>query len=99
MWRSDVLLFPKFINILSILSYNFIEFIILLYTFLVIFCARYKEYMIFLISFSKLSDVLTVFTCASAIGNLWGILSPSPFVAFIGNISLLKAIRVNSRPT
>ena len=29
--------------------------------------------MIFLISFSKFSDVLLAFTCASAIGNLWSI--------------------------
>ena len=36
LWRSDVSLFLEFINILSILFYNFIEFIILLYTFLVI---------------------------------------------------------------
>ena len=35
-WRSDVSLFLEFINILSILFYNFIEFMILLYTFLVI---------------------------------------------------------------
>ena len=38
------------------------------------------------------------------VGNLWSIclevsiLSPLPFVAFIGNIPLLKAIRVNCRP-
>ena len=71
--ESDVLLFLEFINIVSILFYNFIEFIILLYTFLVISFARYKEYMICLISFSKFSDVLPAFTCASAIGNLWKI--------------------------
>ena len=53
-----------------LLFYNFIEFIILLYTFLVIFFARYKEHIICLISFSKFSDVLPVFTCARAIGNL-----------------------------
>ena len=43
---SDVLLFLEFINIVPILFYNFIEIIILLYTFLVIFFSRYKEYMI-----------------------------------------------------
>ena len=32
--------------------------------------ARYKEYMICLISFSKFSDVLPAFTCASVICNL-----------------------------
>ena len=31
---SDVLLFPEFINLVSILLYNFIEFNVLLYTFL-----------------------------------------------------------------
>ena len=32
MWGSDDLLFPEFINIVSILFYDFILFIILLYT-------------------------------------------------------------------
>ena len=65
-----MLLFPEFINIVSILFYNFMEFIILLYTFLVISFARYKEHLIFLISFSKFSDVLPAFTFAKPIGNL-----------------------------
>ena len=42
----------------------------LLYTFLVIYFARCKEYMICLISFNKFSDVLPAFTCRSATGNL-----------------------------
>ena len=58
---SDVLLFLEFINIVSFLFYNLIEFILLFYTFLVSSFARYKEYMICLISFSKLSDVLPTF--------------------------------------
>ena len=66
---SDVLLFPEFINIVSILFYNFIKFIISIYTFLVISFARYKKYIICLISISKFSDLLHVFTCTSAIGN------------------------------
>ena len=70
---SDILLFIEFINIVSVLFYKFIEFIILLYTFLVISFAWYKKYMICLISFSKFSDVLPAFTCPKAIGNLWGI--------------------------
>ena len=39
------------------------------------FChsVRYKEYMIFLILFSKLSDVLPAFTCESPIGKLLSI--------------------------
>ena len=68
--RIDVLLFLDFINIVSILFFNFIEFIMLLYTFLVISFARYKEYINFMILFSKFLDVLPTFTCASAIGNL-----------------------------
>ena len=68
---SDVLLFPEFINIVSILFYNFIKFIISIYTFLVISFARYKKYIICLISISKFSDLLHVFTCTSAIGNTW----------------------------
>ena len=43
---SDVLMFPEFINIVSILHYAFIEFSILLYTFLVISFAWYKDYII-----------------------------------------------------
>ena len=68
---SDVLLFSEFINIVSILSCNVIKFIILLYTFLIIYFSWYKENMVCLISFSKFSDVLHAFTCVSAIGNLW----------------------------
>ena len=85
---SDVLLFLEFINIVSVLFYNFTECIILLYAFLVIYFARYRKYMNCLISFSKFSDVLPVFTSASAISNLWSvclgvnILSPLPHSAF-----------------
>ena len=38
--------------------YNFIELIILLYTILIFSFDQYKEYMISLISFSKLSNLL-----------------------------------------
>ena len=69
--HPDVLLFFEFKNILlSILYYNFIELIILLYTFLLISFARYKQYMIFLISFRKFSGVLSPSTSVSAIGSL-----------------------------
>ena len=44
-------------NIVPILFYNFIEFIILLHTFLVISYAQYREYVFCLISFSKFLDV------------------------------------------
>ena len=49
--------------------HTFIKFIILLHTFLATAFARYKEYLICLISFSKFSYVLTAFTCARAIEN------------------------------
>ena len=58
---------------INFLYYNFIQFIILLYTFLVISFAWYQEYIICRISFEKFSDVLPAFTCARAIGNLWSI--------------------------
>ena len=69
LWGSDVLTFPEFMDIISIPFFNFIELIILLYTFLVISFAWYKEYMIWWISFSKFSDVLPAFTCAGAFRN------------------------------
>ena len=53
--------------------YTFTDFIILLYTFLVISFAGYNEHMTYLILFSKLPDVLRAFTCARAIGNLWSL--------------------------
>ena len=60
-----------------------------------------------------MSDVLPAFTCASAIGNLWSVclgvntfscIAKSkghlfPCIAFIGNIWLLKILRVNSWPS
>ena len=46
------------------------EFIILLYTFLVICFVWHKEYMTYLISFNRFSDVIPAFTDASGIGNL-----------------------------
>ena len=49
---------------------SIIYIVILLYTLLVIYFARYKEYMICLVSLSKFSDVLPAFTCARAIGKL-----------------------------
>ena len=53
--------------------YTFPEFIMLLYTFSVVFFAQYKEYMICLIPFSTFPDVLPAFTCAGATGNPWSI--------------------------
>ena len=73
LWGLNVLLFPEFINKLSILLDNYIEFIILLYTFLVMSIVQYMQYMIWWILFSKFLDVLPAFPCASDIGNLWNI--------------------------
>ena len=42
LWGSDISLFLKYINIVSFLFYNFIEFVVLLYTFLVVPFAQYK---------------------------------------------------------
>ena len=67
---SDVFLSSEFINIVSILFYDFIEFIVMAYTFLVISFARNKECIICLISFCKFSDALPAFTSARATGNL-----------------------------
>ena len=41
--------------------------------FLVISFAGYKKYIICLTSFTKFSDFLPAFICASAVGNLWSI--------------------------
>ena len=73
LWVLNFLPLLELINIVSILFYNFIEFIVLLHTFLVISFARYKDYVISPILFSKFSDLLPTFTCASAIGNPWSI--------------------------
>ena len=95
-WGSDVLLFLKFINIVFIFALYFIEFVISLYTFLLIYFAQYKEHIIFFILFINFSDVLR------AISNLWSIcfgvniFNPFPCVSFIGNIPLLKGLRINS---
>ena len=67
------MLFSELINLASISYYTFIEFFILLYTFLVISFAWYKEYNIGRISFDKFSDVLTACTCARVIGYLLSI--------------------------
>ena len=69
-WRSDALLFLELINIASNFHYTIIDSINLLSIFLAISVARYEEYIIYRISFSKFSNVLPAFTCASAIGNL-----------------------------
>ena len=110
--RRDVLLFLEFINIVFVFTICFIKFTTLMYIFLVILW--YKNYMIFLISFSKFSDVLTAFTSARAINNLWSIclgvntfrlewsetLSEKPVpLIFIKNIFLSEALRILPLPS
>ena len=86
LWQSYVLLFSEFANIVSILFYIFIEFIILLHTFLVISFAKYKEDIIWRISFIKPPNLFPGFIWARAIGNLWriclGVSILSPFLCF-----------------
>ena len=67
LWGLHVLLFFR-IHKYSI--HNFVEFIILLYTFLVIPFAWYKKYMIWRNLFSKFSDLLAAFTCTRAISKI-----------------------------
>ena len=74
LWGSDVVLFSEFINIVSFLYYYFIKFIILLYIFLIIVFAWYKECIIWQISFRKFSDALPAFIC---------IISMAIFEAFV----------------
>ena len=64
--RSEVLLFHEFTNIVSILYFIYIEFILLLYTFVVISLARHKEQ-------NVLPDVLPALTFESAVGDLWSV--------------------------
>ena len=71
--RSEASLFLEFIKIVFIPFYNFIEFIILLYTFSVIYFSLYRQHIVLWISFEMLSNASLAFTCASAIGNLWSI--------------------------
>ena len=63
----------ELVNIISVMFYNFIEFIILLYTFLVIYFDQYIECIISQVLFSKFSGVLSAFSCENAIGNFWKI--------------------------
>ena len=87
LWWSDVLLFSEVINIVSILLYFFIKFIILLYSFSIIYLRDAKN--LLFATFSNLSDALPTLTSAKAIGYLWSIclrvkiLIPSTFLSII----------------
>ena len=72
-FESEVLLFFEFINIVLILCYICIEFILSLHILLVISFDWHKEYIICLILLSKFSDILPAFTYAGTMGNLWNI--------------------------
>ena len=73
-----------------------------MYLFYNSFCSTQRIYDLFGF-INTFSDVLTVFTCAEATGNLWSIcLGVNIFNLFAcdgfnGDILLLKALRVNSR--
>ena len=98
--------FREFINIVSILFHNFVYIITLLHALMVISFGWHKEYIICLVFFSKFTDVLPPFTCASAIDNLWnnclGIIILSHFACIrsaIGNISPSKPLKTFCFPT
>ena len=57
---------------MSILFYNFLIFIIL-YILFKFYLTQCKQSMILRILWSKFTDVLSVFNCARAIGNIWSI--------------------------
>lgn len=68
---SDVLLFSEFKNILSILYFNWICYIVVY--FLLISFAWCKEYITWQISFNKFLNALPAYTCARATFILWSI--------------------------
>ena len=98
--ESHVLLFSEFMNTVFIFGLHFywIHYtVVYLYSFSVISFAWYKEYMICLISFNKISDGLLAFTWARAIGNLSSIylvvntFRPSPcFVLYVASDAILE---------
>ena len=73
LFESEILLFFEFINVVLILYYICIEFILLLYILLVISFDWHKEYVICLISLSNFFDILPAFPYARTTGNLWNI--------------------------
>ena len=90
------MLFPEFGNIVSILNYNLIEFITLLYVFLSNLLCTVQKYMNWWISLTRFQMYYLLFTWASDTDSLWricsevNILSPFPPVVFDGNIPLLS---------
>ena len=102
MCGSNVLLFLEFINIVFIFVLNLYWIHYIVIYILVISFARYKEYVTWRISISKLYEVLPAFTRPSAIDNLWSIclglniLISFPWANFNGNSPVLKALKTNS---
>ena len=99
-------------NVVSILFYYFIEFIILFhyiihyfqyislyYFFLVISFARYNTYMIGRISFSKFLGVVPACTCARAVGNPWSIFLGASILRPLPFCWLLKSRIFSTIPT
>ena len=84
LYESDILLFLRFIYIVSILFYKFIEFIILLYTFLVICFDTYFGYIACFYLYQRLGNVRSI--CLRLT-----IFNPFLCGGFDGNIPLLKA--------
>ena len=83
------------------IHYTVIELILWLYTISVISFAWDKNIWF---AWFYLVNFQPAFTCARAIGNLWSIclgvkvINHFPCFSFIGNIPLLKALRINSWP-
>ena len=113
LWGSDALFFLEFVNVVFIFVLYF-YWIHLVYTLSVASFARYREYIICLISFRKFSDVLPYFTCPRGVGNFrkaclevnilrlkWsGIFYEKPVPSiFIGNILLSNAFRTLCLPS
>ena len=73
LWAADFYVFLELTNIVSTFYYNFVEFIVLLYTHLAISISWNKEYKVWEISFRKFSDVLPIFDYARTIGSHWDI--------------------------
>ena len=65
----------------------------MLYIYLIISFPWYKEYMIWHISFSKFSDVLSAFTPARSIGNLWSICAGVKILSCLRSETLPKVLR------
>ena len=70
---------------------------IVIYFFAISF-ARYKEYMIWWTLFSKFSDVLSAFTCARAIGNLWSICLGGNILNCLWSETLATEANVSGQP-